>query len=42
MSTISLKDGRFLSYAEYGDPQGKPVFFFHGTPGSRFFIHPMR
>lgn len=39
MPTISLTDGRSLSYAEYGDPQGKPVFFFHGTPGSRFF-HP--
>lgn len=36
---ISLKDGRNLGYAEYGDPTGKPVFFFHGTPGSRYF-HP--
>jgi pimeloyl-ACP methyl ester carboxylesterase len=39
MTTIALPDGRILAYAEYGDPQGKPVFFFHGTPGSRFF-HP--
>ena len=38
-NTISLKDGRTLAYAEYGDPDGKPVFFFHGTPGSRTF-HP--
>jgi len=37
---ISLLDGRRLAYAEYGDPQGKPVFFFHGTPGSRLFHHP--
>jgi len=35
--TISLKDDRTLAYAEYGDPRGKPVFFFHGTPGSRLF-----
>ena len=35
--TITLKDGRLLAYAEYGDPAGTPVFFFHGTPGSRLF-----
>lgn len=33
---LKLKDGRNLGYIEYGDPQGKPVFFFHGWPGSRF------
>ncbi len=32
---IQLRDGRALGYAEYGDPAGKPVFFFHGMPGSR-------
>jgi pimeloyl-ACP methyl ester carboxylesterase len=32
---IKLKDGRMLGYAEYGAPEGKPVFFFHGFPGSR-------
>ena len=37
---IRLSDGRLLAYAEYGDPQGKPVIFFHGTPGSRLFHHP--
>ena len=26
---------RRLSFAEYGDPAGKPVFLCHGTPGSR-------
>lgn len=31
-----LRDGRVLGYAEYGNPNGKPVFFFHGWPGSRF------
>jgi pimeloyl-ACP methyl ester carboxylesterase len=33
--TIRLADGRTLGYAEYGDPAGTPVIFFHGTPGSR-------
>lgn len=32
---INLPDGRVLSYAEYGNPAGRPVFYFHGTPGSR-------
>ncbi len=32
--TIKLKDGRMLGYAEYGNPEGKPVFYFHGFPGS--------
>jgi pimeloyl-ACP methyl ester carboxylesterase len=40
MTTIRLPDTRTLAYAEYGDTQGKPVFFFHGTPGSRFFRPP--
>ncbi|MEX2247741.1 MAG: alpha/beta hydrolase [Dehalococcoidia bacterium] len=33
--TVTLRDGRSLGYADYGDPAGAPVFFFHGTPGSR-------
>lgn len=37
---IRLTDNRTLAYAEYGDPGGKPVFFFHGMPGSRFFRPP--
>jgi len=32
---IVLPDGRKLGFAEYGDPQGKPVFYFHGWPSSR-------
>jgi pimeloyl-ACP methyl ester carboxylesterase len=33
-STVTLADGRTLEYAEYGDPAGVPVFFFHGTPST--------
>ena len=29
-------DGRSLTIAEWGDPEGFPVFLLHGTPGSRF------
>jgi pimeloyl-ACP methyl ester carboxylesterase len=29
-------DGRSLTIAEWGDPDGFPVFSLHGTPGSRF------
>jgi pimeloyl-ACP methyl ester carboxylesterase len=33
--TIQIADRRRLGYAEFGDPRGKPVFYFHGFPGSR-------
>ena len=39
-TVIHLRGGRALGYAEYGDPAGKPVFFFHGWPGSRLQRHP--
>jgi pimeloyl-ACP methyl ester carboxylesterase len=29
------RDGRCLSYTEYGSPEGDPVFLLHGMPGSR-------
>ena len=32
---LKLRDGRILGYAEYGDPRGKPLFYFHGWPSSR-------
>jgi len=32
---FKLQDGRKLGYAEYGDLDGKPIFHFHGHPGSR-------
>jgi pimeloyl-ACP methyl ester carboxylesterase len=33
--TVTVGDGRELAYAEYGDPEGTPVVFCHGMPGSR-------
>jgi pimeloyl-ACP methyl ester carboxylesterase len=33
--SFSLTDSRTLTYAEYGAPGGKPVFYFHGQSGSR-------
>jgi pimeloyl-ACP methyl ester carboxylesterase len=33
--TLRLSDGRRLGYAWYGQPDGEPVFLFHGHPGSR-------
>jgi pimeloyl-ACP methyl ester carboxylesterase len=37
-SSIRLPDGRALAYAEWGDLLGRPVFLFHGMPGSRLFF----
>ena len=33
--SIKLTDGRRLGFQKLGDPDGDPLFFFHGTPGSR-------
>lgn len=30
-----LGDRRRLGYAQYGKPDGEPLFYFHGHPGSR-------
>ena len=38
--TIIVPDGRTLGFAEYGDPSGRPVLFFPGTPSGRLFHHP--
>jgi pimeloyl-ACP methyl ester carboxylesterase len=35
-TVLRLGDGRLLTFAEYGTPDGAPVLAFHGTPGSRF------
>lgn len=32
---VFLPDGRRIGYAEYGDPSGPVVLWFHGTPGGR-------
>ena len=32
---IKLRDGRLLGYAEFGDPDGKPILYFHGAYSSR-------
>jgi pimeloyl-ACP methyl ester carboxylesterase len=37
---VTLRDGRRLAYTEYGDPEGRPLFAFHGLPGSRYQRHP--
>jgi pimeloyl-ACP methyl ester carboxylesterase len=35
--TISLRDGRSLAFAEWGDPGGAHVVLLHGSPSSRLF-----
>lgn len=32
---IRLRDGRILGYDSYGSPDGAPILFMHGFPGSR-------
>ncbi|MFC6730555.1 alpha/beta fold hydrolase, partial [Natronoarchaeum mannanilyticum] len=34
-AAATAADGRTIAYREYGDPDGAPVLFHHGTPGSR-------
>lgn len=36
----TARDGRTLAFAEWGDPDGLPVFSLHGTPTSRLWRHP--
>jgi pimeloyl-ACP methyl ester carboxylesterase len=33
-TTLTLRDARTLEYADLGDPAGRPVLFFPGTPGT--------
>jgi pimeloyl-ACP methyl ester carboxylesterase len=40
VTILRLDDGRQLAFAEYGDPEGTPVFAFHGTPGSHALFSP--
>jgi pimeloyl-ACP methyl ester carboxylesterase len=37
---IQLESGRKLGYAEYGPTTGRPLVWFHGTPGARRQISP--
>ncbi len=37
---VTLSDGRRLGFCEFGDPDGDPVLWFHGTPGARRQIPP--
>lgn len=37
--TTRAADGRTLCFAEWGDPDGFPVFALHGTPGGRLNRH---
>lgn len=39
---FTLANGSVLAFREYGDPNGQPLFFFHGWPGSSaqgIFLH---
>jgi len=38
--TLRLREGRRLGYAEYGPATGRPLIWFHGTPGARRQISP--
>lgn len=33
--TIAVGDDRQIGFAEFGDPQGRAIFWLHGTPGAR-------
>ena len=37
---MRLPDGRALGYLDFGDPNGFPIFYFHGIPGSRLELIP--
>lgn len=34
-NVVTVECDRKITYAEYGLPEGEPVVFLHGTPGSR-------
>jgi pimeloyl-ACP methyl ester carboxylesterase len=38
--TVVLEDERHLGYAEFGPASGRPMLWFHGTPGARRQIPP--
>jgi len=40
---VAVGDDRQIGFAEFGDPQGRAVFWLHGTPGpvARFRWRPV-
>ena len=38
---VALPDGRRLGFAEFGPATGRPVLWFHGTPGARRQLAPV-
>jgi len=38
--TVKLTDGRKLGIAEFGPEHGRPILWFHGTPGARRQVPP--
>jgi pimeloyl-ACP methyl ester carboxylesterase len=40
MGVLTVGDGRTYGFEEWGDPDGKPLFWIHGTPGGRLSRHP--
>jgi pimeloyl-ACP methyl ester carboxylesterase len=40
MRAVSLEDGLTVAYQQWGDLDGRPMFFLHGTPGCRLNRHP--
>ena len=41
VTILRLDDDREIAFAEIGDPNGTPVFAFHGTPGSHLLFRPL-
>lgn len=37
--TLQVGDGRTLAFCEWGVPEGRPLFYLHGTPGGRLLRH---
>ena len=38
-TTVRTASGRTLAYADTGEPDGAPLVYFHGLPGSRLDFH---
>jgi len=39
LTLVTAPDGRTIAFAEWGVPDGRPLFVLHGTPGSRYLRH---